>query len=106
MGVYIKDVEIPESCPCVFVGVGYDLCCSFVYGIPKRVREYYECCENGTRPDWCPLIEVSEPHGDLIDRDKLRAKEFIHDGDAYAVVMSRDIRNAPTVIPASEEGEK
>lgn len=49
---------------------------------------------------WLPPI----PHGDLIDRDKLRAKEFIHDGDAYAVVMSRDIRNAPTVIPASWEG--
>ena len=40
------------------------------------------------------------PHGDLIERDKLREKEFIHDGDAYAVVMSRDIRNAPTIIEA------
>lgn len=48
------------------------------------------------------LIEVP-PHGDLIERDKLREKEFIHDGDAYAVVMSRDIRNAPTIIQASEE---
>lgn len=50
---------------------------------------------------------IAEPHGDLIDRDKLRAKEFIHDGDCYAVVMSRDIRNAPTIIPAdpAEEGE-
>ena len=44
------------------------------------------------------------PHGDLIERDKLREKEFVHDGDAYAVVMSRDVRNAPTIIPA-EEGE-
>lgn len=48
---------------------------------------------------------IVPPHGDLIERDKLREKEFIYDGDAYAVVMSRDIRNAPTVIPASEEGE-
>ena len=62
--------------------------------------------ESSTRPDWCPLIEVQGPHGDLIDRDKLRAKEFIHDGDAYAVVMSRDIRNAPTIIPASEQYNK
>jgi len=49
-------------------------------------------------------VEELPPHGDLIERDKLREKEFIHDGDAYAVVMSRDIRNAPTIIPA-EEGE-
>ena len=47
----------------------------------------------------CPLVPVP-PHGDFIDRDKLREKEFIHEGDAYATVMSRDIRNAPTIIPA------
>ena len=46
------------------------------------------------------------PHGDLIERDKLREKEFIHDGDAYAVVMSRDIRNAPTIIPAEPPKEE
>ena len=47
-------------------------------------------------------VEEIPPHGDLIERDKLREKEFIHNGDAYAVVMSRDIRNAPTIIPADE----
>ena len=59
-----------------------------------------EIAKNG-RPDDCPIIPVP-PHGDLIERDKLREKEFIHDGDAYAVVMSRDIRNATTIIPADE----
>ena len=52
--------------------------------------------------EWHEIIPVP-PHGDLIDRDKLRKKEFIHDGDAYAVVMSRDIRNAPTIIKAEDE---
>ena len=23
------------------------------------------------RPDWCPLVEIKTPHGDLIDRQKL-----------------------------------
>ena len=61
MSILIKDMELPKSCPCELVGVGYDMYCSFVHGIPARVREYDECCEKKTRPDWCPLIEVHEP---------------------------------------------
>lgn len=71
MAILIKGMEMPKSCPCELVGVGYDMYCSFVHGIPAMVREYDECCEKGTRPDWCPLIEVPEPHGRLIDADKL-----------------------------------
>lgn len=63
-GVYIN-MEMPKSCPCELLGVGYDLICSFVGGIPCRVKEYYECCQNGTRPSWCPLVPVP-PHGRLI----------------------------------------
>lgn len=65
MGVYIIGMEMPESCPCELVGVGYDLYCSFTSGIPSRMREYVECCEKETRPDWCPLVHVP-PHGRLI----------------------------------------
>lgn len=116
MGIYIKGMEMPKSCPCELTGVGYDLYCSFVYGIPKRVREYYECCENGTRPDWCPLIEVSEPHGRLIDEkhicDKIRP--LIENPYCYnrLQVISETlgnclqiVRDAPTIIPESKEGE-
>lgn len=68
--VLIKGIKMPKSCPCELVGVGYDMYCSFAYGVPSRVREYYECCEKETRPDWCPIIEVSQ-HGDLLSREWL-----------------------------------
>ena len=123
MGVYIKGMEMPESCPCELLGIGYDLSCSFVGGIPARVKEYYECCQNGTRPSWCPLVPVP-PHGRLIDADALM-KEFEkaqrtmeQHGQEYScsfLSSSREIstewycvedmlENAPTVIEA-EEGE-
>ena len=108
MGFYV-DLEMPKDCPmCPFAH--YDIfntfCgCDITRGKRWAMKNDKDYAESSTRPDWCPLIEVPEPHGDLIDRDKLRAKEFIHNGDAYAVVMSRDIRNAPTVITESEEGE-
>ena len=93
MSVYIKGMEMPTSCPCELLGIGYDLYCSFAAGIPARVKEYYECCQNGTKPSWCPLVPVP-PHGDLIDRDALPTSR----------VEWEDIVNAPTIIPA-EEGE-
>ena len=105
MSILIKGMEMPTSCPCELTGVGYDLCCSFVYGIPKRVIEYYECCENGTRPDWCPLIEIP-PHGDLIDRDAL-LKTLDGELNWYCGRASSElhfIHEAPTIIEA-EEGE-
>ena len=105
MGVYIKGMEMPKSCPCILVGVGYDLYCSFTSGIPSRMREYGECCEKETRPDWCPLVEIPS-HGRLIDADALHYSRIriAHDdgtiGGYNAVVMSAEIKDAPTIIKA------
>jgi len=99
MGIYIKGMEMPTSCPCELIGYGYDLECSFVGGVPARVKEYYECCERGTRPAWCPLVPVPE-HGRLIDADALMSG--VDDGDDVMFVWA--IADAPTIIPA-EEGD-
>ena len=74
-GIYIPGMKMPTSCPCELLGIGYDLYCSFAAGIPARVKEYYECCQNGMRPSWCPLIEL-QPHGDLIDRNHLEVVSY------------------------------
>jgi hypothetical protein len=70
------------------------------------------------RPNWCPLVELPEKHGDLIDRDALRKEYQMNDECSTCV---RDVRkceydrnyilmdfcswldNAPVVIEA--EGE-
>ena len=59
------------------------------------------CVEVGTKADNCPLVEVPEPHGNLIDRDLLMI-ESQKDG-AYGYVDSKQIYDMPTVIEA--EGE-
>ena len=51
------------------------------------------------------LLVSAPPHGRLLDTDVLRKAEVIRDGDAYAVVMPRDIEQAPTAIIPAEEGE-
>lgn len=99
-GIYIPGMAMPKSCPCELIGIGYDLSCSFAGGVPARVKEYYECCQNDTRPSWCPLVPVP-PHGRLIDADKLDYSNTDLLGNH--IVYMVDIEDAPTIIPADKE---
>ncbi len=106
-GIYIPGMVMPKSCAecqfCLEDAMCAVLCEDlFDYLDEECTRVSY--LPDDWKPDDCPLIPVPK-HGDLIDRDKLRKKEFVIAGDAYAVVMSRDIRNAPTIIPADKEDE-
>lgn len=106
MSVLVKGMEMPTCCfSCPMCDVeNAEVNCAISHGSYIEYREVDPQVAIQERPPWCPLVRVP-PHSDLIDRDKLREKEFIHDGDAYAVVMSRDIRNAATIIPADKDGE-
>lgn len=73
MSILIKGMRMPENCikcPMQFGGM--------CYVMPAEVDEsrvaptVEEALKQG-KPDWCPLVEIHEPHGDLIDRDAFRA---------------------------------
>ena len=103
MGVYIKGMEMPKDCiVCPFGWNGCNKQHDFVY--------------MGSRPDFCPLIDVHEPHGRLIDADALMLKilDYI---DEYADIDDEGLHNlkwcamkeaemaindAPTIIEAEE----
>lgn len=111
MGFYV-DLEMPKDCPmCPFAN--YDMFntfsgCDITSGKRWAVKNDKDYAESSTRPDWCPLIEVPEPHGDLIGRDALLKKcEFVctDDDEDIRAVRYSIIENAPTVIPASEDGK-
>ena len=96
MSVLIRGMEMPFTClTCDFHkcagGVG-DFC-----SLTKRRQFRFK-----NRPKDCPLIEVPETHGRLIDGDALAAK---CDSPYWCVWLS-DIDNAPTIIPAGPEEEK
>ena len=96
MGVYI-DMEMPKDCiVCPFGWNGCNNQHDFVY--------------MGSRPDNCPLIEVPEPHGRLIDADALEYEEAYLNGHYelgdVEIVTREDIESAPTIIPASESKER
>lgn len=108
MGVYIKGMEMPFTClTCDFHkcagGVG-DFC-----SLTKRRQFRFK-----NRPNDCPLIEVPEPHGRLIDAEQLKETldYYIRESGwsdeinkAINWVKDEFINSEPTVIPASERNE-
>ena len=74
MGIYIKGVEMPkncEECQCSYwtEGVHHDYCQAVGYDTEIHYGEK-------DRPQWCPLIEIAEPHGRMIiEGDEIIAVE-------------------------------
>lgn len=111
MGVYIKGMEMPESCfycPMrewhIVHGEKITSCRTAVMLIK----------DEDDKPDWCPIIEIP-PHGRLGDLDKLEQMFIDIDNAPYsgfdgeesfysAEDAAQIIRLTPTVIP-TEEGE-
>lgn len=98
MSKLIVEMEMPQACPCDLIGVGYDLYCSGVCGIPERVKEYYECVENGTRPDWCPIKGVlPETHGRLID-EAVFCENVVKYSHQSTKTIGKALDATPTII--------
>lgn len=126
MGFYV-DLEMPKNCPmCPFAH--YDDMfntfrgCDITRGKRWAVKNDKDYAKLSTRPDWCPLIEVPEPHGRLGDLDALHklfedqwhylqvldwnenpTAEAKQSGINWCINTMHD--DAPTVIPASWEAE-
>ena len=101
MGIYIKGMEMPESCMrCPFENGGD--CYGGKYKYIMDVDDY----EDFRHPN-CPLTYVPEPHGNLIDADKL-ADDLETDGRMFNQVYKLNCASwlrsgsTPTVIERSE----
>ena len=98
MSVLIKGMKMPEKCgSCDLFHVELPMHCTVVKG-HKTVGAPYGM----PRPDWCPLVEVKEPHGRLIDGDALQCKvDDIVLGYYEVLGVTEDtIDSAPTAIEA------
>jgi hypothetical protein len=100
MGVYIKDMKIPPNCG--FCKLAW--CCKA--GIGEEINLY---TRNSFRHPDCPLVEVTKPHGPLIDADKQHKRLqkqvmalYSEKSDKYSYLMDvlYSIHGEPTVIEA------
>lgn len=101
MAVLIEGMEMPQNCQS----------CNFYNGLGCKAtgRMFAMFYNVAVRRSDCPLIEVPEPHGRLGDLDAL-PWYLANTSVKYATyedweMLCDAITAAPTVIPASEEGE-
>lgn len=100
MSFFIKGMEIPKRCGlCPCFHAEYPMYCQAVKADKeKRIVAPYGL----PRPNWCPLVEIPTPHGDLVDRDKLMIDIIDSDLDHLQRDDWREviqiISDAPTVI--------
>lgn len=90
MGVYIKDMDMPSSCAkCEFAS--FQIVCIHCMVFPVKVS--LVTAFTG-RSEYCPLVEVKTPHGELKDTDAiLKGKEDID---------IKEIMRAETIIKAEK----
>ena len=94
MAVLIKGMKMPENC--------WD--CSLLNAKSCPCKNYASALEYTTaRHPGCPLVEVPEPHGRMIEAERL--KEVFHRNVASGEAFDQLIDIAPTIVPASEEAK-
>lgn len=107
MSVLIKGMEMPKNCAeCEFHQSGYPDWCD----LSIRARDIHN---TEIRQEWCPLVEVPTPHGQLIDADEIievqMFDEMYEEWTLKTMSVAEYLASAadmpPTIIKA-EEGEE
>ena len=120
MSVLVKGMKIPINCGDCFLKVCYDyyydaepIYCSQILDAEGRMLKIGTVGKPmNDKHSRCPLVEVSTPHGRLIDADRLN-KNILYapiagiiygDGPFWTnIVYEKHINSAPTIIEAEDE---
>ena len=109
MSVVIKGMEMPKECRlCLFAKTYYVDRKIICLANKEWLVEGGVSLEPGYMSKLCPLVELPEKHGVLIDRDALIRDHFSPEhrialSEANKTWMRKIINDAPTVVEA--EGE-
>ena len=106
MSVLIKGMEMPKNClTCKLRGDGSDS--KYIWDCPFTGFEYTREEGETGRLDECPLVEVTTPHGDLIDIDSkitVAIKYGLKVTTVRELLNDKAVRLPKTVIEA-EDGD-
>ena len=107
MSVLIKGFIMPHCCDaCSFSdwsNLHQTAVCKVNYYKPCFVDHSNEFLKR--RSDSCPLVEIPEPHGDLIDRAMLDPDSDYEDGDFLAVSVAQIKLMSPVIEAEGSENE-
>jgi len=96
MGIYIRGMKVPKCCAKCSLETLFsdDIHYCTAGEIAKEIptEDYWRC-----RPSFCPMSEVLEPHGRLIDADMAYQETMVY-GEHFRKSVLNVIGNLPTVI--------
>lgn len=98
MSVIIMGMEMPKCCwMCP--------CSNKEFAFCEAVKQERYIPHTSTIPEWCPLVEVPDGHGRLIDADELFPiyADLMDGGDVKPVIPKAVIDVAPTIIGEDDE---
>ena len=73
MSVVIKSMQMPEDCrECRFQDYGSNTGDTWCGVNDVILAKNFKAIEFDGRPDWCPLVELPEHHGRLIDAEETK----------------------------------
>lgn len=101
MGLYIKGLDMPIVCADCYC------CISEPDTMPRCALTHGSMCVmecNNQRLADCPLVEVKEPHGRLIDENAVMREFELRDRTNGKVLMDY-LLGAPTVLEAEGNDE-
>jgi len=95
MSVLIKGMEMPEDCRDCPLEMYYMNCGETRCRAENKIlAENFKTIPFDGRPDWCPIVEVPAPHGDLID---IGSKITVAIKDGLKVTTVRKLLNYTAV---------
>lgn len=99
MSVLVRGMEMPKE-------IEPELVIDFAEDLGgKRYARFYHYRYGGLT-DWHEIIEIPEPHGDLIDRDELKENgELVNESIglySFQGISMESINNARTIIKAEK----
>lgn len=113
MAILIKGMEMPVCCVgcdfhgSIFMPFPEGIYCCDCPAETMRGKDISRAIVEDCRDPNCPLIEIPEHHGDLIDKASL-IDEIVKIKDLRTLstkTIGEAIDRTPTIIPASKEGE-
>lgn len=103
MSVLIKGMDMPKNCVTCHLNKGGLFCPA----MPDNFCGYCSDSEEDPIPNWCPLVEVPDNHGRLIDAsrviDVIDILEEKGESEALWKQMKYIVDDTPTVIPSDKE---
>lgn len=114
MSILVRNVEMPKDCrECRLMEYHNSTGKTWCAPADGLLAEDFRPIPFDGRPEWCPLVEIKTPHGDLIDRDAFFSGlshediqfSFHVDGTFVDVTkINKILQNQPVVVEA--EGEE